>query len=603
MLKAAGYRGQGQRWIRPGGKSLSVFVEGGRSFHHSSNDPLSNGYWRRPFDVFAELEHGGDCRAAVKAAAEALGLASGTHKTLAAVNGTPSKHGRNRGFVDVDNLWRPFPTDALPEILRDLVRQGARSLCCDEAFIALPSIVVCGAAIGMARVLSLKDDWRALPTLWGAVVADSGSSKSPSLKMVLGPVWDLESSELDLHSERMQDYERDLLVHKKAMSQWEKEKGSSSLPPSKPEPPVCNRFVIGDATVEALAPLLSSNPKGLLNARDELSSWLGAFGRYNDSKAAKEASDWIELYNAGTIIVDRKHGDRRTIHVRNAVTSIIGGIQPSVLHRAIGTEHRENGLLARFLLVAPPRVPKKWNDTSVSPMVKGQFRNLIGALKELQLSEDEHGNGVPVCVKLTDEAHSLFQEHYNRHAQEQADATGDWAAALSKLEENPGRLALILHMVRLASRETNSELVDAESMQNALTLYRWFKGETARVYAMLDETDEQADTRRLVEWIARHGGNVTPRDVQAGCRWLRAPGEAEAALDALVKCGAARWQFSDSTPQGGRPTAKLVLLGVSVNETPKTLAIPMGSVDTPQRFAPEPSDLDDANARLLEIEE
>ncbi len=73
-LRQRGYEQQGDRWKRPGGKSLSVFVKEGRSFHHSSNDPLNDGYWHRPFDVFCELEHGGDCRAAVKTAAELLGM-------------------------------------------------------------------------------------------------------------------------------------------------------------------------------------------------------------------------------------------------------------------------------------------------------------------------------------------------------------------------------------------------------------------------------------------------------------------------------------------------------------------------------------------------
>ena len=74
ILERHGYQRSAGRWKRPGGKSLSVFVSEGRSFHHSSNDPLSNGYWRRPFDVFCTLDHGGDCRAAVKAAADLLGM-------------------------------------------------------------------------------------------------------------------------------------------------------------------------------------------------------------------------------------------------------------------------------------------------------------------------------------------------------------------------------------------------------------------------------------------------------------------------------------------------------------------------------------------------
>lgn len=73
-LKARGYVQHGDRWKRPSGKSLSVYVKEGRSFHHSANDPLNDGFWHWPFDVFCELEHGGECKAAVKAAAELLGM-------------------------------------------------------------------------------------------------------------------------------------------------------------------------------------------------------------------------------------------------------------------------------------------------------------------------------------------------------------------------------------------------------------------------------------------------------------------------------------------------------------------------------------------------
>lgn len=79
-LKARGYIQCGDRWKRPGGKSLSVFVSEGRSFHHSSNDPLSDGYWHLPFDVYCQFEHGGDCKKAVKAAAELLGIKSSKKK-------------------------------------------------------------------------------------------------------------------------------------------------------------------------------------------------------------------------------------------------------------------------------------------------------------------------------------------------------------------------------------------------------------------------------------------------------------------------------------------------------------------------------------------
>ena len=73
-LEQHDYTHHGERYVRPGGKSASVTVKDNRSFHHSSNDPLSDGYWHRPFDVFCHYDHGGDCRAAVKEAATILGL-------------------------------------------------------------------------------------------------------------------------------------------------------------------------------------------------------------------------------------------------------------------------------------------------------------------------------------------------------------------------------------------------------------------------------------------------------------------------------------------------------------------------------------------------
>jgi hypothetical protein len=70
---------RGGRWIRPGGENVSITVnrEEGWSFHHNVNDPLSTGHTCRPFDAFCILEHGGDAKAAVKAAAVELGMSYG----------------------------------------------------------------------------------------------------------------------------------------------------------------------------------------------------------------------------------------------------------------------------------------------------------------------------------------------------------------------------------------------------------------------------------------------------------------------------------------------------------------------------------------------
>lgn len=77
VLERNGYKPDGRgRYIRPGADRRvgGVYIDGNRSYHHSSNDPLNDGYWKTPFSAFCELEHNGVVKEAVKAAAAALGM-------------------------------------------------------------------------------------------------------------------------------------------------------------------------------------------------------------------------------------------------------------------------------------------------------------------------------------------------------------------------------------------------------------------------------------------------------------------------------------------------------------------------------------------------
>ncbi|MEO6437443.1 MAG: bifunctional DNA primase/polymerase, partial [Tepidisphaeraceae bacterium] len=75
ILQRHGYtQGKGGRYVRPGGESESVSVKDGRSYHWSSNDPLNDGKAHDAFDVFTHYDYAGDVSAAVKAAADLLGM-------------------------------------------------------------------------------------------------------------------------------------------------------------------------------------------------------------------------------------------------------------------------------------------------------------------------------------------------------------------------------------------------------------------------------------------------------------------------------------------------------------------------------------------------
>lgn len=495
-----------------------------------------------------------------------------------------------------DLAYRPFPVDVLPEPIRGFVDAGARAIGCDLSYLALPLLTAIAAAIGNTRRLELKRGWSAPPILWGAIVGESGTAKTPAFRLVMRPVRERQRKALERHAQEIKQYEADLARWEKAMAAWKRDKGAGE-PPEKPDPPQAERFVLSDTTVEALAPILLANPRGLLLARDELAGWIGSFDRYaGKGKTGADSANWLSMFNAESIIVDRKTGYPRTIHVPEAAVCVTGGIQPAMLQRALSLEHRESGLAARLLLTCPPRKAKRWSETDIDPSAEGELVRFFGRLYELKPTAGDDGESRPVLVRLSADAKAVWKSYYNAHAVEQADLTGDMAAAWSKLEEYAARLALVVHYTRWAAGAVACETrLDLTSMNAGIVLAKWFKHEARRVYSMLDESEAERDERRLVDWIGRKGGTATPREVQQGCRWLKEPGAGETALEELAKAGRGSWRDVPTTAKGGRPARAFVLSMPST--VYETLAKPeetesfvdVDSVDTPEDGMPASS--------------
>jgi hypothetical protein len=88
ILVAEGYKKVGDRYLRPGGKDtpgVTIDRVGNRSQHWSSNDDLCDPHWRRPFDVLCILRHNGNVRAAVRDAAEQMGMVRKSPVALATI--------------------------------------------------------------------------------------------------------------------------------------------------------------------------------------------------------------------------------------------------------------------------------------------------------------------------------------------------------------------------------------------------------------------------------------------------------------------------------------------------------------------------------------
>ena len=434
--------------------------------------------------------------------------------------------------------FRPFPTDALPEMIRNYVEVGAVGILCDPSFIALPLLTACGAAIGNTRRLRIKTGWDAPPIIWTMLVCESGTAKSPAFAAAMKAVDDRQFRLLKEHEKDMEDYKQEVRDCRK----------SDDEPP---EAPKAQRCKVTDTSVEAIFPILKANPRGLLLSDDELAGFFESMNKY--TKGGGDSPAYLKMYGGFSHTIDRKGGDNPTITVPRASVCITGGIQPGVIQKII-TGHMDSGMAARFLMCFPPRKVKRWNEEGIDEVLEQRLADLFERLFSLEFDKNKPDNNDPIIVEFTEDAKDRWIKYFNDHADEQVTHTNELAAAWSKLEETPLRLALILHYIRWAESGTPladyDDHVDLDSMNAALTLVEWFKHEALRVYAMFKETGAESNVRRLIEWIKNKGGIVTARDVYTGCRWIKDSTTANAILAELVEAGRGYWQEPESGERG-----------------------------------------------------
>lgn len=460
----------------------------------------------------------------------------------------------------------PFPTEALPKAAADLVRAGASSLQVDEAMLGPLALAAMCAAIGNSRTIALHASWHEPAIIWAVVVAPSGAGKSPALALLTRPAEKRDAEALRAHREALKQHAAEVAQHEKAMRGWERGSGKGNLtatPPSAPEAPVCERHITNDVTLEGLAAMMAASPRGLLLACDEMAAWLGSFGRYAaNGRAAGEASRWLPLHRASSLRVDRRTAP--PLLVERAAVCIGGLIQPSVFAAALTGTDFDSGLVARLLLSMPPIPTRRWQPGGISPMVERAYSAMVEKLYALDMPEDEHRTPLPRALALNEQAGQLWAGYYNGLNQDMAGQDERARAMLAKLEGAAARLALVVHLGRVAGGEDSpASVIDGESMRRGIALAKWFRREGERVYLRLAEGDDDREARQLLDLVRRKGGSVSGRELVQSSRSFRTVKDAEAALARLVDAGHGSWVTPPQRGPGAPKARRFVLPGVS----------------------------------------
>ena len=420
-----------------------------------------------------------------------------------------------------------FPLEALAEPLQRLCIEGAEAIQCPPDYLALPSLVLVGAAIGRTRCLTLKNGWDEYGALYAAVIADPGAAKSPAMKQAVRPMMD-RALALSVEFNALQKrYEREIQQAK-----------SNATTADRPIKPHLERIFVSDITVESLAKALDENPRGILLYRDELSGWAQAMNAYKGGKGS-DRQFFLSAWSGTPHPVDRKSQDS-PLFLSHPHLSIVGTIQPDTLKALLHSNQWDDGLMDRILFAYPDVViSTSWSTAEVTSQTRQDVDLMYTRLYGL-IEEPDQSN-----ITLTEPALDVWTEWFAENQQELRYAPDQLRGVLAKMPSQCGRLILITHLARWAAGESvNPNQVDAESAIKATRLAQYFKNHARRAHGVIYEQKEARLHRKVLDWIRRRGaGGIRPRDLQrAKVGGIERAADAQKILDTLVESGAGQWR-------------------------------------------------------------
>ena len=467
-----------------------------------------------------------------------------------------------------------FNSALLPEVFKPWVMDIAEMMQCPPDFPAVGVMIAAAGVIGRKIGIRPKkyDDWLVVPNLWGVLIGRPSMMKSPPLKEVMRPVKMLIKAADHDHDQAMKQYreqDQELSLRKAALESVVKSKIRKSEDASGEMEELCSvasdlqsqaprrcRYVVNDATVQALSEVMAENPNGVTLVRDELLGFLKSLDM--ESQQAARAF-YLEAWD-GTGSFESDRIGRGNTRVESVCLSLIGTCQPGplseYLRQAITGGLGDDGLMQRFQLAVWPDDPGAW--VNVDRVPDSDARNAAFAtfnrLDELRSESVRAQQGTldtePIpYLRFIDEAYERFiawmTERENRlKAGSEPPAI---ESHLTKYRSLIPSIALVSHLV-----DHGVGPVTLEALDRAIKWGEYLESHSRRIYAQGIEPALPA-ARALAEKIleGKIETGFVVRDVYRP-RWSRLSGKPEAI--AAVECLAEfDWLRPEQVLTGGAP--------------------------------------------------
>lgn len=351
-----------------------------------------------------------------------------------------------------------LPTGILPPDIQDWLSATALLAGVSPVMVTVPFLAGTGAVLGSRLPLTIHPGWTEYPALWVALITLTGGGKTPALDAVARPFDHLHREELAAWSARTTD------------------------PAAEPFAPLL-------ATTAPWSRLHTTlqQTNGLLLFRDELFGFIRAI----DRRSGEDRQFYLSLWSTSPVI-----GGTSPVRT-HPVVSIVGGIQPLLIHRI---RHRyQDGLLERFLLVLTKSPSPGWNHDL--PTEAPSLDPILEVLRPLRAITP----GQPVTFDR--HARHAWASWYDANDELIRTAPLPVQGYYQKLPTQLARLALILHALWHPTAPHHP--LTGATLDRAITLVEYLRIHLHRSITLINERHPHrspADllTSRIAIILAQH---------------------------------------------------------------------------------------------------
>jgi hypothetical protein len=468
----------------------------------------------------------------------------------------------------------PFDVSLLPAVLQPWARDIVERMQCPADFVGITIISALGTVIGRRVGIRPKtlDDWTEYCNFWTCTVGRPGVMKSPAMAAALAPLNALGTKASQRHADQQATFDADAQLQ--AMRRDAQKKQLAKALAKDPhasiqmdaitgsEAPILKRYLVNDATVEALLNICIENPQGVCAYRDELVALLKSLEREGQESAR---GFYLTGWNGNSNYTADRISRGRNMHSEAVCLSVLGSTQPGrigeYLRTAAGGGAGDDGLMQRFSLLVWPDASGTWRNVDRKPNSAAK-KSAFDVFEKLDAADpvaDWHAqpvlgydgqpeDGVPPYLRLDDTAAATFLQW--RTAFENELQRGDLPPALeshfSKYRKLVPSLALVCHLA-----DGGVGPVSDKAMQRALAWATYLRSHAERAYSAVTQADI-GSAKTLLKRIRSGDGldGFTARDIyRNGWSGLANAAEVARALTALIEYG---WLRSVTQPTDGR---------------------------------------------------